>query len=85
MDLYYGTRRGKGVIIKMEKILCFALGYVLASVIAILVIKVKASFGTIKMMKNPQNDPDNPYILRFGADPRKWLEKDYVVLEVNRK
>lgn len=69
----------------MENVLYFALGYVVASILAIIIIKVRCSFGTIKMMKNPNNDPDNPYILRFGADPRKWLEKDYVVLEVNRK
>lgn len=69
----------------MENVLYFVLGYVVASILAIIIIKVRCSFGTIKMMKNPNNDPDNPYILRFGADPRKWLEKDYVVLEVNRK
>ena len=69
----------------MENALYFILGYVVASILAIVLIKVKASFGTIKMMKNPNNDPDNPYILRFGADPRQWLEKDYVILEVNRK
>lgn len=69
----------------MENVLYFVLGYVVASILAIITIKIRCSFGTIKMMKNPNNDPDNPYILRFGADPRKWLEKDYVILEVNRK
>lgn len=69
----------------MENALYFALGYVVASILAILVIKAKASFGTIKMIKNPNNDPDNPYILQFGADPRNWLEKEYVILTVNRK
>ena len=69
----------------MENALYFVLGYVVASIIAIVIIKVRCSFGTIKMMKNPQNDPDNPYILQFGADPRNWLEKAYVILEVTRK
>lgn len=69
----------------MENALYFVLGYVVASILAIVIIKVRCSFGTIKMMKNPQNDPDNPYILQFGADPRKWLEKAYVILEVTRK
>lgn len=69
----------------MENALYFALGYVVASILAIVIIKVKCSFGTIKMMKNPNNDPDNPYILRFGADPRNWLNKSHVVLEVIRK
>lgn len=69
----------------MENALYFALGYVVASILAIIIIKVKCSFGTIKMMKNPNNDPDNPYILQFGADPRNWLKKSHVVLEVIRK
>lgn len=69
----------------MENTLYFALGYVVASILAIIIIKVKASFGSIKMMKNPQNDPDNPYILQFGADPRNWLDKSYVILKVTRK
>lgn len=69
----------------MENALYFALGYVVASILAIVIIKVKCSFGTIKMMKNPNNDPDNPYILQFGADPRNWLKKSHVVLEVIRK
>lgn len=69
----------------MENVLYFVLGYVVASILAIVIIKVKCSFGTIKMMKNPNNDPDNPYILQFGADPRNWLNKSHVVLEVIRK
>lgn len=68
----------------MEKVLYFALGYVLASVIAILVIKSRAYFGSIEMKKNPKNDPDNPYILRFNVNPQKWLDKAYVILEVRK-
>ena len=68
----------------MEKVLYFALGYALASVITILVIKARAYFGSIEMKKNPKNDPDNPYILRFNVDPQKWLDKAYVILEVRK-
>lgn len=69
----------------MKEVLYFVMGYLVASILAIAMIKFKASFGTIRMVKNPNNDPDNPYILQFGADPRKWLDKSYVILEVKRK
>ena len=41
--------------------------------------------GTIELIKNPLDDYENPYILKFGADPTKWLSKSYVLLKVRKK
>lgn len=41
--------------------------------------------GGIELIKNPVNDPDNPFILRFDVDPTKWLSKKYIILKVRKK
>lgn len=43
------------------------------------------STGEIRIARNPNDDPDNPYILTFNVNPNTWLSKRYVLLRVRKK
>lgn len=45
---------------------------------------VNCSTGSVRVVRNPNNDPDNPNLLYFEADPDKWLKKKYVILTVRK-
>lgn len=60
-------------------------GFVLALIIVLLYFKINVRTGGITMIKNPNNDPDNPYVLQFSVNPETWLKGKYVMLKVRKK
>lgn len=66
----------------MVTILCY--GVVVAFAFVIFV-GFFCSTGEIRITRNPNKDPDNPYILKFNVNPNTWLNKRFVLLRVRNK
>jgi len=66
-------------------ILFMGAGFLLALIFVLLYLKINVRTGGITMIKNPNNDPDNPYILQFNVNPETWLKGKYVLLQVRKK
>ncbi len=71
--------------ITLKDILLVMLGAALCGLFITLYYWRNCEDGSIEMMKNPNDDPDNPYVLAFNVNPERWLRKKYVVLKVRRK
>ncbi len=68
----------------MVEMLYVGAGFVSALIFCFIWVKVSCRFGELQYMKNPEHDPDNPYILRFLVNPATWLGKKYVVLRIRK-
>lgn len=69
----------------MDEMLYVGAGFISALILCIIGIKLLCNFGELGYMQNPQDDPDNPYILQFKVNPLIWLNKKYIVLEIRKK
>ncbi len=70
---------------EIKDILLVVLGGAIVSAFYSIYYWLSCETGTIELMRNPQNDPDNPYILAFNVNPERWLRKRYVILKVRKK
>ncbi len=69
----------------MEDILIYGgAGFLLALLFTWIYFKINCSTGNVRIVRNPNPDPDNPNLLYFEADPNEWLNRKYVVLTVRK-
>lgn len=67
-----------------DNLLYVGAGFVSALAFVWIFFLANCSTGSVRVVRNPHNDPDNPNLLYFEADPDKWLKKKYVILTVRK-
>jgi len=69
----------------MEELLYGGAGFLLALLLVFIFFKLNCHTGKVMLIPNPNNDPDNPYVLQFMVDPNNWLKGKYIWLKVIKK